>query len=201
LQNSAELGRVFSFQLSEGDLGAVCAFPKTDGAPLGSAKVALGTDGFCKRLKMIDLVPIEKNMDVSNMEEGLAKSSVESTLNYYNSVGFTKPWVSYLACFQGKNVGICAFKGKPTGNSVEIAYCTFPPYEGQGLATKACERLIHIARGENANIAITARTLPEENASTKVLRKNGFVLAETVVDPDDGDVFEWILNAKDAGFR
>jgi RimJ/RimL family protein N-acetyltransferase len=147
--------------------------------------------------KMIDLVPIEKNMDIPNMEEGLAKSNVELTLNYYKNVGFTKPWISYLTYFQGKNVGICAFKGKPADDRVEIAYSTFPPYEGQGLAMKACERLIHIARNENTNISITARTLPEENASTKVLRKNGFILAGTVVDPDDGDVFEWILHAKD----
>jgi hypothetical protein len=36
-----------------------------------------------------------------------------------------------------------------------------------------------------------ARTLPEENYSTKILRKNGFEWQGIVVDDDDGDVWEW----------
>jgi hypothetical protein len=32
----------------------------------------------------------------------------------------------------------------------------------------------------------------EENFSTKILRKNNFTLIGTVIDPEDGEVWEWI---------
>ena len=142
---------------------------------------------------MVELIPIEKNIDISNITEESAKSNVELTIGYYEKIGFIKPWISYLVNYQGENVGICAFKGKPVNDTVEIAYSTFPSFEGQGFATKACGQLIGIAQRENKDICITARTLPEDNASTTVLKKNGFRLSGTVVDPDDGEVFEWVL--------
>ncbi|MDR2695752.1 MAG: GNAT family N-acetyltransferase [Deltaproteobacteria bacterium] len=145
---------------------------------------------------MIELVPIEKHMDIASIPEGTAKFNIELTIEYYERMGFIRPWISYLVNWQGKNVGICAFKGQPADDTAEIAYHTFPPYEGQGFATTACEQLIRIARGENAGISITARTLPEENASTKVLKKNGFECMGRVMDPDDGEVFGWILGNK-----
>jgi hypothetical protein len=33
--------------------------------------------------------------------------------------------------------------------------------------------------------------LPEENASTSILKKNGFVMLGTVWDDEDGNVWEW----------
>ena len=38
---------------------------------------------------------------------------------------------------------------------------------------------------------VRAHTLPERNASTRVLEKNGFRLVGPVVDPEDGPVFRW----------
>jgi RimJ/RimL family protein N-acetyltransferase len=40
---------------------------------------------------------------------------------------------------------------------------------------------------------VVAHTLPEGNASTAVLRRLGFVQAETVEDPEDGTVWRWVL--------
>jgi RimJ/RimL family protein N-acetyltransferase len=142
---------------------------------------------------MLKLIHIEKNIDISNITEETTKAHVELTMDYYEKVGFIKPWISYLVDYQSENVGICAFKGKPVDNSVEIAYSTFPPYEGRGFATKACGQLIGIAQRESKDIRIAARTLPEDNASTTVLKKNGFRLSGTAADPDDGEVFEWVL--------
>jgi hypothetical protein len=34
--------------------------------------------------------------------------------------------------------------------------------------------------------------LPEENFSTKILKKNGFKFSGVVNDAEDGDVWEWI---------
>jgi RimJ/RimL family protein N-acetyltransferase len=90
-----------------------------------------------------------------------------------------------------KIVGICAFKGAPTDNKVEISYWVFPAFERKGIATAACKALIGIAITENREIIISARTLPEINASTRILEKNDFRLLGTVVDPDDGEVYKW----------
>ena len=115
-------------------------------------------------------------------------------MEHYKKVGFVKPWICYLVMFQDECIGMCGFKGRPIENKVEIAYGTFPPYEGKGIATEVCKRLIRIAQDEDMNVIITARTLPEKNASTTVLTKNGFELMGTVIDPEDGEVFEWFLN-------
>jgi RimJ/RimL family protein N-acetyltransferase len=38
---------------------------------------------------------------------------------------------------------------------------------------------------------VIAHTLPEENASNRALRRNGFRLAGEVEDPEDGRVWRW----------
>ncbi len=53
------------------------------------------------------------------------------------------------------------------------------------------ERLRSIAKAAAPNVCVTAQTLPEENASTRVLRKLGFVLKGSVIDPGEGTVWEW----------
>src|SRR5437667_8287355 len=60
------------------------------------------------------------------------------TAQFQEKVGSRPPWVGYLAQEMGgtKLVGACGFKGNPDAEgSVEIAYFTFPAYEGRGYAT------------------------------------------------------------------
>lgn len=103
------------------------------------------------------------------------------------------PWGGYLVVdgVQRTVVGTCAFKGPPKGGTVEIAYFTFPGFEGQGYATAMARRLIGMAAASPEVKRITARTLPEQNASTEVLKKVGMSLAGEAADPDDGVVWEW----------
>ena len=143
--------------------------------------------------RMVELMPIERNMDISEFDDKTVKANIELSMEHYQRTGFSKPWISYLITYQDNYAGICAFKSVPIENKVEIAYHTFPLYEGKGLATEACKKLIEIAQNDDKNIAITARTLPETNASTNVLTKNSFKLSGTVIDLDDGEVFEWAL--------
>jgi [ribosomal protein S5]-alanine N-acetyltransferase len=53
------------------------------------------------------------------------------------------------------------------------------------------ERLRSIAKAAAPDVSVTAQTLPEESASTRVLRKLGFVLKGLVIDPAAGAVWEW----------
>ena len=48
-------------------------------------------------------------------------------------------------------------------------------------------------------IQIIARTLMEDNASTKVLKKNDYKIEGVVTDPEDGEVWEWRFINKQVG--
>jgi ribosomal-protein-alanine N-acetyltransferase len=89
-------------------------------------------------------------------------------------------------------IGTAGFKGPPDASGmVEIAYGVVPSFEGRGYATEAAMALVHFAM-ETADVTLVrAHTLPEANASTRVLTKCGFRHADDVVDPDDGPVWRW----------
>ncbi len=101
------------------------------------------------------------------------------------------PWGSYLAYEGDAAVGTCAFKGAPDGaGSVEIAYMTFPAFERRGHAAAMAGALAALACDAGAKLVL-AHTLPEENASNRALRRNGFVQAGETIDPEDGPVWRW----------
>jgi ribosomal-protein-alanine N-acetyltransferase len=114
-------------------------------------------------------------------------------LKLYNSVGFVRPWLGYFGRQDSLCIGTCGFKGPPQNNRVEIAYFTFPGYEGRGYATRMAGALINLAWETEAQLIIAAQTLPVESASTWILRKLGFALVGSVNHPEDGKVWEWQL--------
>ncbi|NOT49548.1 MAG: GNAT family N-acetyltransferase [Acidobacteria bacterium] len=111
----------------------------------------------------------------------------------YGAVGYEPPWIGYLVRENGVFVGTCGFKSPPQDNRVEIAYFTFPEYESRGIATQMAYRLIRIALETRPHVTVAAQTLPEENASTSILKKLNFVFVDTVDHPEDGLVWEWQL--------
>ena len=90
----------------------------------------------------------------------------------------------------GCAVGSCAFKGPPTEGVVEIAYGVNTEHQGNGYATEAAAALTNFAFAENVP-TVRAHTLPEPNASTRVLTKCGFRHLGEVIDPEDGLVWRW----------
>ncbi|MGD9563187.1 MAG: GNAT family N-acetyltransferase [Pyrinomonadaceae bacterium] len=112
--------------------------------------------------------------------------------DFYPKIGFDPPWVGYFVVRDERVVGSCSFVGKPQDEKVEIAYWTFKEFEGQGIASFACEELISIALRSDPNVTVTAKTAPEKNASTKILEKNGFILNGIVQDHEIGDAWLWI---------
>jgi len=121
----------------------------------------------------------------------IARSVVESTQQLYSRVGWSTPWIGYLAFEDGECVGTCAFTAAPAGGVVEIAYFTFPGHEGRGVATRMGERLVSMAGASAPEILVTAHTLPQESASTRVLLKAGFVFMTAAVHPEDGQIWIW----------
>jgi RimJ/RimL family protein N-acetyltransferase len=91
-------------------------------------------------------------------------------------------------------IGTAGFKGPPdTDGVVEIAYGIAPEYQGRGYATEAARALVEFALANDSVKIVRAHTLPESNASTRVLTKNGFRHLGEVIDPEDGRVWRWEL--------
>jgi ribosomal-protein-alanine N-acetyltransferase len=109
----------------------------------------------------------------------------------YKRVGYRYPWVSYIASVRGCGVGGGAFVGAPREGMVEIAYFTLQEFQRRGYATQIAQQLVEIARRTLPEIVIRAFTLPEENPSTKILRRLGFANVGYAHDKDAGDVWEW----------
>jgi RimJ/RimL family protein N-acetyltransferase len=124
----------------------------------------------------------------------IADQVVAATIGLYEKVGFEPPWICYLAIESGQCVGTCGFKSPPQNNRVEIAYFTFPEYEARGVATRMATELMRLAWNEMPALTICAQTLPQENASTSILKKLGFRFVGTIEHPEDGLVWEWQNN-------
>jgi len=124
----------------------------------------------------------------------IAADVVGATTQLYRAVGYEPPWIGYLAIENGTCVGTCGFKSPPQSNRVEIAYFTFPGHESSGVATRMASKLIRLALDKTPAVTVAAQTLPEENASTSVLKKLRFRLVGTVEHPEDGLVWEWQLS-------
>jgi ribosomal-protein-alanine N-acetyltransferase len=120
-----------------------------------------------------------------------ARLALQSTASLYSRVGWTPPWIGYLAFENEACVGTCAFTHAPRNNVMEIAYFTFPGHEGRGVATRMAERLVSISRAHSPEVSVTSHTLPRENASTRVLRKAGFVLVGPHDHAEDGQIWVW----------
>jgi len=113
------------------------------------------------------------------------------SIDFYKKIGFNPPWICYYVSENENLVGCAGYKGKPVNGQIEIAYGTFEKFRNQGVGTKICRILVELSLRTDPEIRITARTLPENNYSTRILLKNKFQLLGNVFDPEDGDVWEW----------
>jgi len=135
--------------------------------------------------------------DASEPDLAHARELTRQSLDFMARVGATPPWLCYLTIGEdtGTLVGCCGFRGNPRdiGRGVmapEIAYHTFPAFEGRGYATAMALRLVEVAR-DAAVSTVIAHTLREHNPSTRVLGRAGFAFAGEVDDPEDGLVWRW----------
>lgn len=148
------------------------------------------------------LLPVQRTMDENSvfMNNPDCRESLEMSVIFYSNVGYNPPWIGYYVDVNGVLVGAAGFKGRPVGGKVEIAYGTFPAHQRQGIGAEICRQLVALAQSTDPLLMITARTLPEENYSSKILRKNGFECQGIVTDDDDGDVWEWVFKKDESVF-
>ena len=143
----------------------------------------------------LTLHPIHPNENKSNpiFNTDECQNILQMWEAYYHSIGFEPPWIGYFIQDHEQIVGTCAFTGKPVNHRVEVSYYTFPAHEGKGIATWACKALVALAYAHDPTIIIFAKTAPENNASTSILKKNAFVFSGIVQDHEIGDAWEWTL--------
>lgn len=125
---------------------------------------------------------------------------LQQTREFYQRTNCPPPWHGYLGIESEARqlVGICAFKGKPNeASEVEIAYGTAPGLEGRGHATHMAAALVKLAFQSPAIRRVIAHTLPESNASGRVLQKVGMTKIGEVIDPEDGKVWRWEIGRPD----
>src|SRR3954454_8716114 len=71
-------------------------------------------------------------------------------------------------------IGWGGFKGSPEGGVIEIGYEIAESRRGRGLATAAARAMVAEAFADRQVVRVIAHTLPEHNASNRVLEKVGF---------------------------
>ena len=116
-------------------------------------------------------------------------------LERLNGSAAADPWKDGFAVLQIADnavIGLCSFTGPPSADEmVEIAYGIAPGYQNRGYAREAAQELIAYAFATGRVRTIRAHTLPQHNASTRVLTKCGFTLIGEVTHPEDGVVWRW----------
>ena len=139
------------------------------------------------------LIPIRETLEENEafVNHPDCLETVYMSVDFYKRVGYQPPWIGYYVEKNDQLVGSAGFKGRPVDGKVEIAYGTFERFRHQGIGTHMCRLLVELSLATDPSVIITARTLPEKNYSTSILEKNGFVRLGTVIDPEDGEVWEW----------
>lgn len=105
------------------------------------------------------------------------------------------PWKFGFAIVQTQEnvlIGLCGFTSPPDPDgAVEIAYSIAPNYQGKGYATEAATALADYALNSGRVKTVRAHTLPEFNASTRVLEKCGFRKTGEILDSENDLVWRW----------
>ena len=148
-----------------------------------------------KTLKLVPLTLEEVRAMVEAMDSSeKAQLSADWLAQLYASTS-ADPWTHGFSLVHRDSdivVGKSGFKGPPAADGVvEIAYSVVPDYQGKGYATEAAQALVAFALSSGRVRVVRAHTLPESNASTRVLAKCGFRHVGEVIDPDDGLVWRW----------
>jgi RimJ/RimL family protein N-acetyltransferase len=89
-------------------------------------------------------------------------------------------------------IGWGGFKGAPRNGVIELGYEIAEARQGRGLATAAVRAMVIEAFADKGVIAVIAHTLPERNASNRVLEKVGFHYDGEALE-DGEDVWRYAL--------
>ncbi|HRG25629.1 MAG TPA: GNAT family N-acetyltransferase [Chitinophagaceae bacterium] len=136
-------------------------------------------------------IPLEPDLNNPLYQNDNCQALICIYDEYYPRNGYQPPWTGYFIIKENEVVGSCGFTKAPEDGVVEIAYWTFPEYEGQGIGSFACGELVRLANETDPTVRITAKTAPEENPSVTILKKHQFQQAGVVQDEEIGEAWLW----------
>lgn len=122
-----------------------------------------------------------------------AKEALPVLYDFFKKLEGNHRWGSYFILSPEEKIllGTCGYKGKPGEDGfAEIGYEIKAIHQNKGLATEVTQALTAFAFSQHL-AGVRAHTLPEKNASCKVLEKCRYVFAGEAIDPDDGPVWKW----------
>ena len=153
------------------------------------------TDIQTTRLTLVLQTPEDVRAFINGLEPHQKAEMSADWLARLEAATEPDPWVHGFAILHrttGANIGNVAFKGPPSPDGmVEIAYHIVPEHQNNGYATEAAEALTNYAFTTGQVRIVRAHTLPESNASTRVLTKCGYQFLGEAIEPDDGLVWRW----------
>jgi RimJ/RimL family protein N-acetyltransferase len=148
-----------------------------------------------RNLKLIPQTVEDVWAQIAAMSEDQRAGVSPDWLALVHNVTGVDPWVLGFALVHritNIRIGSGGFKGPPDADGiVEIAYGVAPEHQGRGYATEAAEALVAYAFTSGQVRVVRAHTLPENDASKRVLEKSGFRFVGEVHDPEDGLVCRW----------
>lgn len=105
--------------------------------------------------------------------------AINYTIRHLEAEPANATWASYYFVLRGDSadtlIGVGGYKGAPgPDGTVEIGYAVLPHYQRNGYGAEAAGGLTSRAFAEARVTRVIAETLPELEASQRVLRKNGF---------------------------
>ena len=137
------------------------------------------------------------NITVTEKWNEFGTPSFQFSLDRLKEDATSVQWWTYLIILKTENllVGDGGYKGPPDDHGVvEIGYEIGESFRKNGYAREATKALIDHAFSKPGVKGIRAHTLAEENASNKLLRREGFEFIEELDDPEDGKIWRWQLN-------
>ena len=147
-----------------------------------------------RNLKLVPQTPEDVLAQIEPMDSDQKAQLSPHWLALVRNAG-PDPWIFGFALVHeitNIRVGSCGFKGPPDADGiVEIAYGVAPEHQGRGYATEAAEALVAYAFRSGQVRVVRAHTLPDNDASKRVLEKCGFQFIGEVDDPEDGLVWRW----------
>jgi [ribosomal protein S5]-alanine N-acetyltransferase len=147
------------------------------------------------RLKLVLRTPEEVRAAIEAMDASDKAQLSADWLARLHASTSPDPWVhgfSLVHLVSGATVGQCGFKGPPDADGmIEIAYGVNSDQEGKGYATEAARALVAYAFSFDQINLVRAHTLPQSNASTRILAKCGFQYVGEITDPEDGLVWRF----------
>jgi RimJ/RimL family protein N-acetyltransferase len=151
-----------------------------------------------KVLRLLATEPAEFSEKHGVQLHEVAQTVAQHSLAFMKSFPLeTSPdWFGHFA-IEGETqrlIGICSLKGPPVDGMVEIAFYTFPGFEGRGVATEMAHFLLDRVRSLQEVKMVIAHTASESNASTRVLEKIGMKFAGEELE-DGVPVWRWETQA------